>query len=68
MGGKDGIDTLSATSALSATAAASRCGTSRSKSLRTGRRRKGAHLPDVTKPLLRKYYFSDGKGPGSAVA
>jgi transposase len=30
--------------------------------------RKGTHLPDVTKLLLRKYFFSDGKGPGSAVA
>ncbi|MDR1301315.1 MAG: ISNCY family transposase, partial [Treponema sp.] len=30
--------------------------------------RKDTHLPDVTKLLLQKYYFSDGKGPGSAVA
>jgi hypothetical protein len=26
--------------------------------------RKGTRLPDVTKPLLQKCYFSDGKGPG----
>jgi hypothetical protein len=30
--------------------------------------RKGSLLPDATKSLLQKYYFSDGKGPGSAVA
>jgi hypothetical protein len=30
--------------------------------------RKTAHLPEATKLLLRKYYFSDGKEPASAVA
>jgi hypothetical protein len=30
-------------------------------------RRKGAHLPEVTKLRLQKYCFSDGKVPGSAV-
>jgi transposase len=29
---------------------------------------KATHLPDVTKLLLQKYYFSDGKVPGSVVA
>ena len=30
--------------------------------------RKTGHLPEVTKLLLKKYYFADGKEPGSAVA
>jgi transposase len=30
--------------------------------------RKTTHLPDVTKLLLQKYYFADGKEPGVAVA
>jgi transposase len=30
--------------------------------------RKTGHLPEVTKLLLQKYYFADGKAPGSAVA
>jgi transposase len=31
-------------------------------------RGKTGHLPEVTKLLLQKYYFADGKDPGSAVA
>jgi hypothetical protein len=30
--------------------------------------RKTGHLPEVTKLLLQKYYFADGKVPGSAGA
>jgi hypothetical protein len=30
--------------------------------------REAAHLPEATKLLLRKHYFSDGKGPASAAA
>jgi hypothetical protein len=30
--------------------------------------RKTTHLPDITKLLLQKYYFADGKEPASAVA
>jgi hypothetical protein len=31
-------------------------------------RRKTGHLPEATKLLLQKYYFADGKAPGSAAA
>jgi hypothetical protein len=30
--------------------------------------RRTSHLPDVTKLLLQKYYFADGKEPGIAIA
>jgi hypothetical protein len=33
---------------------------------KTSSSRKTGHLPEVTKLLLQKYYFVDGKDPGSA--